>query len=317
MLKLAQINSFFETNEVMVLDGGLASELEKQGYDLRHELWSARLLMEDPDAIRKVHRSYLEAGSTCITTASYQASAPGFAAAGIDEATARKLLMDSVSIARQAVAEFVSESCQVKAVDRPLVAASIGPYGAYLADGSEYCGDYQISRDELRKFHADRMRVICQANPDVLACETIPSRQEADVLKDLLTESSDRLAWVSFSCVDGEHISDGTRLQGCAEMFGDCDQVFAIGVNCTAPQYIESLIEQIRAGVAGKQVIVYPNSGQSYDAVRKEWQGLSNATDFGNLAKKWRAAGATMIGGCCQTGPDHIRAIQASLGFAN
>ena len=314
MHTLAEIESFFASNDVMVLDGGLASELERYGYDLHHQLWSAKFLKQDPQAIKDVHRSYLRAGSLCITTASYQASLPGFAAVGIEEVEARKLLKESVSVAQQAVDEFVQESLHGEASDRPLVAASIGPYGAYLADGSEYRGKYEISQDRLLEFHADRMNMICQANPDLLACETIPSKQEAEVLRDLLNESSDRLAWVSFSCVDGEHISDGTQLQEAAAMLNDSNQVFAIGVNCTAPQHIESLIREIRIGAPNKRVIVYPNSGQKYDAALKEWKGLSNAADFGDLSKKWRAAGATMIGGCCQTGPDHIRAIRVALG---
>jgi homocysteine S-methyltransferase len=313
LLTLAQINSFFERNGAMVLDGGLATELEKQGQDLDHDLWSARLLMTDPDAIRKVHRSYLEAGSMCITTASYQASIAGFAAAGISEIKARELMMDSVSIAQQAVAEFLGKPWQAGEIDRPIVAASIGPYGAFLADGSEYRGNYKISRDELREFHAERLETICQVQPDLLACETIPSKEEAEVLMELLAKPSDKLAWVSFSCADDEHICDGTPLQECAALLENCPQVFAVGVNCTAPQYISSLIEKIRVGAPGKQVVVYPNSGQSYDIHRRIWKGPSSAVDFGKMAKDWFDAGATLIGGCCQTGSDHIRAIRASI----
>ena len=296
----------------MVLDGGLASELERQGHNLHHKLWSARLLLNDPAAICDVHRSYLQAGSMCVTTASYQASLAGFATAGIEVAAARKLLQDSISIARQAVAEY-SDKLHQREAGRPWVAASIGPYGAYLADGSEYRGDYGVSQDDLHKFHADRMNIICAANPDLLACETIPSRQEAEVLKSVLNESSDRLAWVSFSCADAEHICDGTRLQEVAAILNESDQVFAIGVNCTAPQFVESLIEEVRIGAPHKRVVVYPNSGQTYDAVQKKWLGLANAADFSELSKRWRDAGATMIGGCCQTDPEHIRAMRVAL----
>ncbi|MEQ1904089.1 MAG: homocysteine S-methyltransferase [Pirellulaceae bacterium] len=313
MLTLSQFNSLFERVGVVVLDGGLATELERQGHDLNHELWSARLLLTDPGAIRNAHKTYLEAGAMCITTASYQASIPGLVAAGIPEAQARKLLRDSVSIAQGAVADFIGRPCGQGEIDRPIVAASIGPYGAFLADGSEYRGHYGISLDELRNFHAERLDVICQAQTDLLACETIPSAQEAEVLRDLLVESTDAMAWVSFSCVDGEHICDGTPIKECAALFENCQQVFAIGVNCTAPRYVRSLIEKIRAAAPTKRVVVYPNSGQVYNAQGRTWTGLSTAADFGELAKEWLDAGATLIGGCCQTGPAHIRAIREAL----
>lgn len=300
---------------MVVLDGGLATELERQGQNLNHQLWSARLLLTDPDSIRKAHRAYLEAGANCITTASYQASMPGLAAVGISGAQAEKLLRDSVLIAQQAVADFLGRPWRQGEIDRPIVAASIGPYGAFLADGSEYRGNYGISRDELRDFHAERLDLICEARPDLLACETIPSAQEAEVLRDLLMESSDAMAWVSFSCVDGEHLCDGTPLRECAALFEHCPQVFAIGLNCTAPQYALSLIEKIRVAAPTKRIVVYPNSGQVYNAERRIWTGPSTAVEFGELAKQWLDAGATLIGGCCQTGPEHIRAIrQATLG---
>jgi homocysteine S-methyltransferase len=313
LLTLSQLNSIFATDGNVVLDGGLATQLERQGHDLNHKLWSARLLLTDPGAIRKAHLAYLEAGAMCITTASYQASIPGLAAAGIPEADARKLLKDTVSIAQQAVADFVGKPWRQVEIDRPIVAASIGPYGAFLADGSEYRGNYGISADELRNFHAERLEVICQAQPDVLACETIPSAEEAAVLRDLLVESTDAMAWVSFSCVDGEHICDGTRIQESAAMLEDCHQVFAIGVNCTAPQYVRSLVEKIRVAAPTKRVVVYPNSGQVYNVQGRIWTGPTSAANFGEFAKEWLDAGATLIGGCCQTGPDHIRAIRAAI----
>jgi homocysteine S-methyltransferase len=313
LLTQSHLNSLFARVGAVVLDGGLATELERQGHDLNHELWSARLLLTNPGAISNAHRAYLEAGAMCVTTASYQASIPGLAAAGIPKAQARKLLIDTVSIAQQAVADFVERSWQQGDMERPIVAASIGPYGAFLANGSEYRGNYGISLDELRNFHAQRLDAICQAQPDLLACETIPCAKEAEVLRDLLMESTEAMAWVSFSCVDGEHLCDGTSVQECAALFENCQQVFAIGLNCTAPQYARSLIEKIRVAAPSKRVIVYPNSGQVYNAQGRMWTGSSSATDFGKLAKEWLDAGASLIGGCCQTGPEHIRAIRQAI----
>jgi homocysteine S-methyltransferase len=313
LLTLTQLNSLFEGIGTFVLDGGLATELERQGHDLNHQLWSAQLLMTNPGAIRNAHLAYLESGAMCITTASYQASFPGLAAAGVSEAQARKLLMDSVSIAQKAVSDVLGRPWRQAEMDRRFVAASIGPYGAFLADGSEYRGNYGISVDELRNFHAKRLDVIYQAQPDLLACETIPCAKEAQVLRDLLAESSEAMAWVSFSCVDGERICDGTPIQECAALFENCQQVFAIGLNCTAPQHVQSLIEKIQVAAPNKRVIVYPNSGQVYNAHGRRWTGSSSAAVFGQLAKEWRDAGATLIGGCCQTGPEHICAIREAI----
>lgn len=313
LLSLPHLNSLFAKNPVVVLDGGLATELERQGHDLNHELWSARLLLTDPDAIRKAHKTYLEAGALAITTASYQASIPGLAAAGIPKRQARKLLRDSVTIAQQAVADFIGRPWRPGEIDRPIVVASIGPYGAFLADGSEYRGNYGVSLDELRDFHAERLDAICHAQPDLLACETIPCAQEAKVLRELLAGSTDAMAWVSFSCADGERICDGTPVKECAALFENCPQVFAIGLNCTAPRFARSLIEKIQIAAPTKRVVVYPNSGQVYNVDGRIWTGRSSAADFGQLAKEWLDAGATLIGGCCQTGPEHIRALREAI----
>ncbi len=307
---VSQVDDLFEQQPALVLDGGLATELEGRGFDLNHALWSARLLISNPNAIREVHRLYLEAGAQCLITSSYQASIPGLIAEGMNEASAKAMLTASVSIARQACEQFLDEHAPVS--NRPIVAGSIGPYGAYLADGAEYRGDYGIGASALKDFHGPRLETICQAEPDLLAFETIPSWQEANVLKDLLEEFQ-ATAWISFSCRDGTRISDGTPLAQCARLLQDCRQVFAIGINCTAPHFISSLIGEVREAAPHKRIVVYPNSGQSYDSRRRCWVGPSRADDFAGLVGDWLQGGATLIGGCCQTGPHHIRAIREAV----
>lgn len=211
------------------------------------------------------------------------------------------------------MAEFVEATGKKNDLDRPLVAASIGPYGAVLADGSEYHGQYGVSKEKLKSFHAPRLELILRSQPDLLACETIPGRQEAEVLRELLVEMTKLPTWVSFSCRDGERISDGHRLSHCVDLFEDVENVFAVGVNCTKPDFVPSLIGQIQDNASDKRIVVYPNSGQTYDAKNRNWKGQSSASEFGQQAKRWFDAGATLIGGCCQTGPDHIRAIRAAI----
>ena len=310
MQQTARIETLIAAQGFLLLDGGLATELEKRGHDLDHPLWSARLLTANPDAIREVHRSYLEAGSDCLITASYQASVPGLIAQGISKGQARSIIARSVSLACEACAEFNNSPDHGETLRlQPLVAASIGPYGAMLADGSEYRGNYGLSDDDLRAFHEERWKILASSSADLLACETIPSLQEARVLHSLLHDTPQVVAWMSFSCRDGEHICDGSRLAECAALFEEDEQVVAVGINCTAPRYIASLIGQARLGAPTKRIVVYPNSGEIYDVKQRAWTGISDPTDFGEAAIQWYRCGASMIGGCCRTEPRDIRAL--------
>ena len=310
MARRSPIDPFIEKQGLLLLDGGLATELEAQGFVLDTPLWSAHLLRTHPNAIRKVHRAYLEAGADCIIAASYQASLAGFLAQGFSAHEAASLLGRAVTLANEACDQYVEGAT---ARMRPLVAASIGPYGAFLANGAEYRGDYGVSKSQLRAFHEPRWAVLATSSIDLLACETIPSFQEAEVLLALLHQTPGVFAWMSFSCRDGAHISDGTSIAECAALFDDCEQVVAVGINCTAPRYIPSLIEQVRVGAPGKPVVVYPNSGEVYDGAARTWVGTSDPLDCGIAAGEWFRRGARLIGGCCRMGPRHIEAMRNAL----
>jgi homocysteine S-methyltransferase len=303
---------FLADGGTLVLDGGLATELEKAGFDLDHPLWSARLLRDAPQAIEAVHRAYLEAGADCIATASYQASVRGFEREGLSVAEARELLMRSVRLACQARDAFWSDLANRPGRSRPLVAASIGPYGAYLANGAEYTGNYDLDEDGLFAFHRERLLLLAESDADLLACETIPSVVEARALLRLLPERPAARAWLSFSCQDGERLCDGTRFAVVARLVGTHPQVAAVGVNCTAPEHVEPLL-RAAARETAQPLVAYPNSGERYDAGTRRWLGSSDAVDWGERAKLWRRAGARLVGGCCRTGPDHVRAVRAAL----
>ncbi|MEV0384450.1 homocysteine S-methyltransferase [Nonomuraea sp. NPDC050643] len=284
----------------LVLDGGLATLLERLGADLRDELWSARLLLEEPGLIRRAHADYFAAGADVATTASYQATFPGFARRGLDRARAERLIRLSVELAGQARDE----------AGRGLVAASVGPYGAYLANGAEYTGDYDLDEDGLYAWHLPRWEVLAGAGADLLACETIPSYPEARALARLLDATPGVKAWVSFSCRDAERLNDGTPIREAAALFGGNPRVVAVGVNCTAPRHLPGLIACLSGGLP---VVVYPNSGETWDAAGRRWLGLADPMEFGQAAKEWERAGASLIGGCCRTTPEHIRQIRAHL----
>lgn len=296
----------------LILDGGLATELEARGFDLNHPLWSARLVREAPEAILQVHRAYLEAGADCITTASYQATVDGFIREGLSRGAAIDLLLLSVRLARDARDAFWAEAAHRAGRKRPLVAASVGPYGAALANGAEYTGAYDRGEAGLREFHRERFLLLAASGADLLACETIPSAAEARALASLLAESPEVTAWFSFSCRDGWRISDGTPLADCARFLDPLAQVVSIGVNCTSPDFVSSLVASVAANTR-KPVVAYPNSGERYDADTKSWSGSTAASDWGARGREWRRAGARLIGGCCRTGPAHVRALRDAL----
>jgi homocysteine S-methyltransferase len=291
-----------------VIDGGVATELTRRGLDLSDGLWSARVLIEAPDAIERVHTEYFLAGADIAITASYQASYEGFAKRGLSAESTNALLQRSVEIARSARSRVRRD--QPGTVRELLVAASVGPYGAMLHDGSEYRGDYGIDEDALVDFHRERFTVLADAGADLLACETIPSRIEAAALVRLLGERPDAKAWVTFSCRDGRHTSAGDSIAECAHWLDGVPQVVAIGVNCVAPELVESLIHELGTGTS-KPIVVYPNSGETWDAVAQCWVGTADR--FTAYVPRWLGAGASWIGGCCRTTPDDIRSVRADV----
>jgi homocysteine S-methyltransferase len=298
--------------KALVLDGALATELEARGADLRDPLWSAKVLLEDPGMIRAVHREYLDAGADIVTTATYQASFAGFARRGLDSAAAARLMQSAVTLACEARDEFWAEPANRAGRLRPLVAASIGPYGAVLADGSEYHGHYALDDAALRDFHAPRLELLARAGADLLAIETLPCLREARVLAQLVGELAALPAWIAFACADRALTCEGQDIGDCAAALQAAPLIAAVGVNCTAPGLMVPLLQRMQARAA-LPLLVYPNSGEGYDADTKCWKGTPDPQRFAAAALQWRAAGARLIGGCCRTNPADIRALRAAL----
>jgi homocysteine S-methyltransferase len=296
----------------MILDGALATEFERRGADLLDPLWSAKLLIEQPSLIRTVHREYFEAGADVATTASYQATFEAFARRGINAGHATELLRDSVTLALSARDEFWSQPSNRIGRSRPLIAASIGPYGAMLADGSEYRGNYELSDSALMDFHRPRVQVLAESEADLLAIETIPSLREARVLARLLQEFPQTPAWISFSCRDHESTCEGQSIGECASMLDDFSQIVSVGVNCTRPEYVGALIGRMRKRT-DKPLLAYPNSVERYDPEARHWHGAADGEPLARQAQQWHACGARLIGGCCRTTPDDIRAMRSGL----
>jgi homocysteine S-methyltransferase len=287
-----------------VLDGGMSNALEARGHSLAGHLWTARVLAEAPHEVAAVHREYFAAGARVATTASYQASVPGLVASGLDRSRAETLIGDSVRVARDVVDELADDGVQ------RMVAASVGPYGAYLADGSEYTGRYGVSATALRDFHLPRLELLTAADPDLLAVETIPDVDEAEVLVDLIDQAG-LPAWFSFS-IDGDRTRADQPLDDAFAVAASARSVVAVGVNCCRPA---DVLPAVEAAVATTRLpaVCYPNSGEAWTAADGEgrWNGAA-AFDVAS-APGWVAAGARWVGGCCRVGPAQIRALARRL----
>ncbi|KAF5727050.1 Homocysteine S-methyltransferase 2 [Tripterygium wilfordii] len=310
-----------------VIDGGLATELERHGADLNDPLWSAKCLLTSPHLIRTVHLDYLEAGADIIISASYQATIQGFEERGFSREEGEALLKKSVEIASEARAIYYERCIEASGActggekvlkHRPiLVAASVGSYGAYLADGSEYSGNYgeAITLETLKDFHRRRVQVLAESGADLIAFETIPNKLEAQAYAELLEEEVIKIpAWFSFNSKDGVNVVSGDSLTECASIAESCKKVVAVGINCTPPRFIHGLLLALKK-VTTKPILIYPNSGESYDPDKKEWvqnTGVSDK-DFVSYVDVWCDVGAALVGGCCRTTPDTIRAVYRTL----
>lgn len=303
---------FVARRGAVLLDGGHATELERLGVDLSDPLWSARALLDAPETILRVHRSYLEAGADVIASATYQATISGLEARGLDRERAEAVLRSGVEMAVRAREAYLEGAGDRDGRPRPLVAASIGSYGAFLANGAEYRGGYGLSVDALAAWHRPRVRVLEAAGADVLAFETVPSSEEATAIVGVLGESDGPPAWIAFSARGAAAISDGTAVEEALAIAAAAPRVLAVGFNCVSPELVAPLLARARAAT-GKRLVVYPNRGDTWDAVSRGWIVRGVPVDFRALALAWRDAGATLIGGCCRTTPDDIRAMGSGL----
>ena len=277
----------------MLLDGGLSTALEQLGNYLNTSLWSGEILRTAPDQIEAAHKAFVDAGAQIIISSSYQISMDGCALRGWTESDVRSALLLSTELARNA-----SAGTEVK------VAASVGPYGASLADGSEYRGNYGRTKTQLKDFHRMRLQVLIESNPDLLAIETIPELTEAEAILELLDEQDIKIPyWMSFSCKDGEHISSGELFKDAVALVSVKIGAIGVGINCTAPEFITPLLSSAKSRIP---FVVYPNSGRTWNAEIKEWEGAPTSGFSEMQIFEWKERGAKLIGGCCSVGPEEI-----------
>ncbi|XP_029005179.1 uncharacterized protein zgc:172121 [Betta splendens] len=313
----ADLRRYLSDNGPLILDGGLATELEAQGFSLQGDpLWSARLLHTNPQAITDAHYRYLLSGADVVTTATYQASVRGFINyLHMSSECARETLMSGVHLAKKVIEKTVSighptgQHC-------PWVAASVGPYGAFLHNGSEYTGAYaaEMSVEELKTWHRPQVDCLAAAGPDLIVFETIPSIKEAEALVELLREFPNSQAWLSFSCKDGRCISDGSLFTDAVQIANRSSQLVAVGVNCCSPHIVEPLLDSARSLLRPDMSwVAYPNSGEDWDT-EQGWLTSGKASgSIPELSHTWMKQGASLIGGCCRIGPAHIAELRRQL----
>ena len=312
MLTIPQFQTLLDSKGSLVIDGGLATELEARGHDLNHALWSAKLLRDNPDEIEKVHLDYFLSGANVAITASYQASTRGFHDHfGLSETESAELIQRSVQLARNAsVAASSQDNTHIA-----LVAGSVGPYGAFLSDGSEYRGEYKRTKEELQAFHRPRIRALIDAGVDLLALETMPQLAEIEALLEMLREEfSGAVAWLSCTLAESGHISDGTCIEQVLRVANQYqDVVLAFGVNCVPTGVVRDALQLMRRRTK-LPLLCYPNSGEIWDAETKTWSaGRGSNSSWAEMAKEWSENGAKLIGGCCRTGPKSIGDITFAL----
>ncbi|XP_024987705.1 homocysteine S-methyltransferase 1 [Cynara cardunculus var. scolymus] len=318
--RVGSLENFIEkAGGCAVIDGGFATQLELHGASINDPLWSALCLIDNPHLLSKVHLEYLEAGADIIVTSSYQATLPGFISRGLSLEQGEKLLEKSVKLATEARDDFWESVKKIPdhTYNRALVAASIGSYGAYLADGSEYSGYYgpDVDLNKVKDFHRRRLQVLVEAGPDLLAFETIPNKLEAQAVAELLEEENVEIpSWVCFSSVDGVNAPSGESFKECLEVLNTSKRIAAVGINCAPPQFVHDLIKKFKE-LTGKVIVVYPNSGEIWDGVAKRWlpSKCFNDDKFKVFATRWRDSGAKLIGGCCRTTPSTTRALSKVL----
>lgn len=287
----------------LILDGGMSNVLQSLGCNLDHPLWSAHLIVKDPDMIVKAHLAYLNAGAKCITTSSYQATIKGFKRMGLTRSESKAMMLRSVELALKARRIFLKSKSRNETI---YLAASIGPYGAFLADGSEYTGEYDISDKKLMEFHSEKVEILEKTEVDFLAFETIPSLKEVRILNDIISDCK-RPCWISFSCKDDRFLNDGNSIIDAVNMVSSNTNLIALGINCTAPRYVLDIIKNILPFKNDKKLIIYPNSGEIYLPETKSWKGISDPLIFQKMASEWLNSGVDIIGGCCRIGPEHIK----------
>lgn len=317
---MGKFKQLLEQERPAVLHGALGTELEARGYDISGNLWSAKFLLDGSEAIQTIHRDYVLAGADVVTTSTYQASLASLVNVGLSVDEAQKLIVKSVSLAKDAREEALQELSQNEKQERhyPLISGDVGPYAAYLADGSEYTGEYgEVTKEALKDFHRPRIALFVAEEVDLLALETMPNKLEIEALTELLSDEFPQVeGYVSITSQDGKHLSDGSSLQEVVDVVKKCPQILALGINCSSPSVSEEILENL-SDLTDLPLLAYPNSGEIYDGKTQTWHhGEDGELSVSECQVKWQGqfSQLKLVGGCCRTRPMDIARIKKQIG---
>lgn len=318
---MGRFKEFVNQGKTLILHGALGTELEYRGYDVSGKLWSAKYLLENPTIIKEIHKDYILAGSDIVTTSTYQATFPGLREVGLSEKEIEDIIRLTVTLAKEARDEVWQEFTVEEQRQRiyPLISGDVGPYAAYLADGSEYTGAYgDVSKDELKNFHRSRIQLLLEEGAELLAIETIPNLLEIESLLELLAEEFPQVeAYLSVTTQDGKNLSDGTSIKAIAKVVNQSDNIVAVGVNCSSPSLFKEFLSCLRQ-LTEKPFVTYPNSGEVYDGSTQTWhESADTSHSLLEHTIEWQALGAQMVGGCCRTRPADIANLYKGLNEKN
>lgn len=314
---MGRFKELLEQQEYLILHGALGTELEYRGYDVSGKLWSAKYLLENPAVIKDIHKDYLLAGSDIVTTSTYQATFPGLAAVGLSKQAIEAVIRLTVTLAKEARDEVWEQLSADEKEWRvyPLISGDVGPYAAYLADGSEYTGAYgEVTKEELKAFHRPRIQLLLEEGAELLALETMPNRLEIESLLELLADEFPTVeAYLSVTTQDGQTLSDGSSLEAIAELVNQSQNVLAVGVNCSSPVLFSDFLAKCRQ-LTDKPFVTYPNSGEVYDGATQTWhESADTSHTLLEHTLKWHELGAKVVGGCCRTRPQDIQILASQL----
>lgn len=315
---MTSFKDLLQSKKALILHGALGTELEYKGYDISGKLWSAKYLLEKPEAIEGIHEEYVKAGSDIITTSSYQASVKGLVDYGLSVEKAKELIKLSVDLAKDARDKVWAELSEEEKTSRvyPLISGDVGPYAGYLADGSEYNGKYgEVTKEDLKDFHRERIAILLENGSDLLALETMPNKLEIEALTELLADEFPKAeAYLSVTTQDGNSLSDGTSIKKFVEIVNSSEQILALGVNCSSVANSDKFLKEL-AALTEKVLVAYPNSGEIYDGATQTWKEDVHACSIADYSQEWVDLGVKVLGGCCRTRPSHILDIVEKLKY--
>lgn len=333
------------SKKVILIDGGLGTELEQRKVNINSLLWSSVALVEAADDVTKLHYDYYHSGANVGITCSYQCSEDSLKASDKEKYSSKEsrlqVYKESVEVCKRAKIMRMADAKAIELLVSPEIAGSIGPFGSFLNDGSEFTGGYERSEDEYQAFHEEKLDFFMNGTEEVdyLQLETMPNFEEIKALLMLIKRKnserketqgkSEKRFILSLSIRNEEQLADGTPLKAVVKYLHDVGYLskdpkttplMAVGANCLKLKYSVKFVENLtnymnELQIYGFPISIYPNSGEIYDGIKKNWifdqsnekyyttnVNGEKVCDWKILLDAWIASGAKIIGGCCRVG---------------